>query len=168
MSSISRILIFLTAFTVISTLSFSQQQDKEQAIQYLEMAKEVLKSTSAVDDARDLMITAANYDTTSLEANYEAGHMQIETINKELAVKYYLRVYRQNPKYRFDLEFLIGRSYQYGSDFNKALDFFQRYKKKLEQTPSYEGKDKVGLEEVNRKIFESENAKELITYPKNL
>jgi outer membrane protein OmpA-like peptidoglycan-associated protein/type II secretory pathway pseudopilin PulG len=168
MSSISRILIFLAAFTVVSTLSYAQQQDKEQATQYMEMAKEILKSTSAVDDARDLMITAANYDTTNVDANYEAGHLQIETINKDLAVKYFLRIYRQNPRYRFDLEYWIGKSYQYGLNFNKALDFFERYKKKLEQTPSYAGKDKIGLEEINRKIFESQNAKELITRPKNL
>lgn len=168
MSSISRILIFLAAFTVISRVSFAQEQDKEQSVTYMEMAKEILQSTSAVDDARDLMITAANYDTTSVAANYEAGHMQIETINKDLAVKYFLRIYRQNPRYRFDLEYWIGRSYQYGLDFDKALDYFGRYKRKLEQNPSYAGNDKIALAEVDRKIFESQNAKELLTQPKNL
>ncbi|HZX74954.1 MAG TPA: OmpA family protein, partial [Cyclobacteriaceae bacterium] len=98
----------------------------------------------------------------------EAGHMQIETIDKELAVKYFLRIYRQKPTYRFDLEYWIGKSYQYGMNFNKAVDFFERYKKKLEQNPNYNGKDKIDLEEVNRKIFESNNAKDLITRPKNL
>jgi len=134
----------------------------------MEMAKEIMKSTSAVDDARDLMITAANYDTTSVEANYEAGHMQIETINKELAVKYFLRIYRQKPSYRFDLEYWIGKSYQYGSDFVKAIDFFERYKKKLQQNSNYAGKDKIDLAEVDRKIFESKNAQELMLHPKNL
>ena len=168
MYSIRRILIFLTALTAISTLSFAQQQDKQQSTQYMEMAKEIMQSTSAIDDARDLMITAANYDTTNVDANYEAGHMQIETINKDLAVKYFLRIYRQNPSYRFDLEYWIGKSYQYGLNFNKALDYFERYKKKIEQNSTYAGKDKIDLEDVNRKIFESQNAKELMTRSKNL
>lgn len=145
----------------------AQEQDKRQSQQYFELAKEMITSTKAVDDARDLMVIAANFDTTNVLANFEAGYMYITTINKDLAEKYFNRVYRQRPSYRFDLEYWIGRSYQYGLQFDKAIDFYNRYKVKLEKTStSYSGKDKIPAREVDRRIEECNNGKEFVSQPK--
>ncbi len=145
----------------------AQEQDKAQSQQYYELAKEMVTATKAVDDARDLMVIAANFDTTNLKANFEAGYMYITTINKDLAEKYFNRVHRQQPTYRFDLEYWIGRSYQYGLQFDKALDFYNRYKTKLEKTSTnYSGKDKMPTREVDRRIEECKNGKEFVGQPK--
>ncbi|MBL7876969.1 MAG: hypothetical protein JNL53_14975, partial [Cyclobacteriaceae bacterium] len=125
-------LIFLI-FLLVWGSGMAQQQDKEQARQYYEMASEIMASTKAVDDARELMVIAANYDTTNLKANTEAGLMHIRTIQKELGVKYLMRVYRQNPNFRFDLDYQIGSSYHFGLQFDKAIDFYTRYKTKLDR-----------------------------------
>jgi outer membrane protein OmpA-like peptidoglycan-associated protein/tetratricopeptide (TPR) repeat protein len=146
----------------------AQEQDKAQSQQYFDLAKEMITATRAVDDARDLMVIAANFDTTNLNANFEAGYMYITTINKDLAEKYFNRVYRQKPSYRFDLEYWIGLSYQYGLQFDKALDFYGRYKTKLERTSTnYSGKDKVPAKQVDRRIEECNNGKELVGLPKS-
>lgn len=158
-------LIFLT-FILSSVQIWAQQQDKEQSQQFFEMASEIMIGTRAVDDARELMVIAANFDTTNLKANLEAGLMHIRTIQKELGVKYLMRVYRQKPDFRFDIEFQIGSSYHYGLNFDKAIDFYTRYKLKLDKNPNYKGKDRVELKEVSYRLEECNNGKEFVASPK--
>jgi len=106
MYSLRRVLIFLTVIAAIAHhASAQQQQDKAQSKLYLEQAELILADTKAMDDARDIMVVAANFDTTNIKANFEAGHMHLLTINKDFAIKFFLRIYRQNPAYRFDLEY---------------------------------------------------------------
>jgi outer membrane protein OmpA-like peptidoglycan-associated protein len=167
MHQFGRALVFLPVLFLSLQCVQAQEQDKAQSQQYFELAKEMVTATKAVDDARDLMVIAANFDTTNVKANFEAGYMYITTIDKELAEKFFNRVYRQQPTYRFDLEYWIGRSYQYDLKFDKALDFYNRYKSKLEKTSTnYSGKDKVPVKEVDRRIEECNNGKEFFAQPK--
>ncbi len=166
MSSIRSVLIFLTLL-VLTRPAFSQQDPKVLAQDYMTQAELTLEATKALDDARGLVVTAADLDTTFLKANYEAGRLHLITIDKQMAAKYLLRVYRQDPDYRFDIEYSIGRSYQYGEKFDQAIDFYNRYKDKLAKKPGYQGKDKVDVAVVDRAIFECQNAKEYFSNPKN-
>ena len=167
MHSIRRILVFLAAFTVFSFSFGQKKQDKAQSKLYMEQAELIMAETKAMDDARELMITAADFDTTSIKANFEAGHIHLETIGKELATKYFLRISRQDPDYRFDLDYWIGKSFQYGLEFDKAIKYYTQYKTKLVKNPNYPGKDKIELKEVERKIQECNNGKEFVANPKN-
>lgn len=133
----------------------------------MQVAEEMITGSQALDDARGLMVLAADLDTTFLKANYDAGYLHLLTIGKELAVKYFLRVYRQNPSYRFDLEYWIGKSYQYGLDFDNALVFYNRYKTKLSSNSNYKGNDKVPMETVDKSIVECMNGKEFVASPDN-
>ncbi|MFM7428994.1 MAG: tetratricopeptide repeat protein, partial [Flammeovirgaceae bacterium] len=166
MYSYLRVLFLLCLITLSSDLLFAQnRQDKELARTYMEQAELILADTKAEDEAREIMVTAANLDTTFIQANFEAGHMHLITIGKELAVKYFLRIYRQDPNYRFDLEFWIGKSYQYGLQFDKAIDFYNRYRDKLIRKPNYQGKNKIELKVVDRNIEECKNGKEFVANP---
>ena len=168
MNSIPRVLIFLAVLLPFVPASvYGQQDPKEIARQYMEQAELIMAETKAMDDARELMVTAADQDTTFIKANYEAGRMHLLTVGKNRAVKYLLRVYRQDPAYKFDIEYWIGRSYQYGENFDKALEFYNLYKKKLAGKSSYQGKDKIDLATVDRAIFECENGKEFVASPGN-
>ena len=168
MNSIPRVLIFLALLLpFFTTTVYSQQDSKEIARQYMEQAELIMAETKAMDDARELMVTAADQDTTFIKANYEAGRMHLLTVGKDRAVKYFMRVFRQDPAYRFDIEYLIGRSYQYGENFDKALEFYNLYKQKLASKSNYQGKDKIDLPTVDRAIFECENGKEFVASPGN-
>ena len=166
MSSIRCVLIFLTLLSLSGSV-FGQQDPKQTARDYMQVAEEMITGSQALDDARGLMVLAADLDTTFLKANYDAGYLHLLTIGKELGVKYFLRVYRQNPNYRFDLEFWIGKSYQYGLEFDHALLFYNRYKKKLEGKPNYQGNDKIPMETVDKSIVECMNGKEFVSNPGN-
>lgn len=167
MTSIRSVLIFSTLFSAFLTPVFGQQDPKETARQYMEQAELIMAETKAMDDARELMVTAADLDTTFIKANFEAGRMHLATVGKDRAVKYLLRVFRQDPAYRFDIEYWIGKSYQYGENFNKALEYYGVYKEKLSKKSSYQGKDKIDLATVDRAIFECENGKEFVSRPGN-
>lgn len=167
MTSIRSVLIFSTLFSAFFTPSFSQQDPKETARQYMEQAELIMSETKAMDDARELMTTAANLDTTYIKANYEAGRMHLATVGKDRAVTYLLRVYRQDPAYRFDIEYYIGKSYQYGENFAKALQYYNLYKEKLAKKSSYQGKDKIDVAVVDRGIFECQNGEEFVSSPGN-
>ena len=134
---------------------------------YLQQAQLILSETKAVDDALELMITAANADTTNIEANFQAGHLHLLTTYKERATKYFLRIFRQQPNYRFDLPYWIGKSYQYGLSFDKAIDFYTIYTEKLKSNANYDGQDKVEKAEVDRRIFECNNGKDFVANPQN-
>ena len=167
MYSIRGILVFLAAFTTLSIHSFAQVQDKEQSKLYMDQAQLMMDGSLAYDDIREVMVLAADSDTTNIKANFEAGHLHLETIKKDLAVKYFLRIANQDPDYRFDLNFWIGQSLQYGLEFDKALKYYTQYRQKLISKPNYQGKDKVELKEVERKIKECENGIEFVANPKN-
>ncbi|HCW05956.1 MAG TPA: hypothetical protein DGG95_01175 [Cytophagales bacterium] len=163
-----RLLIFLAL--ILSNYSYlcaqDLPQDKKASLDYMKEAEDIMAATRAVDVARDQMVLAANYDTTNIKANFEAGYMHIESIDKAQATKYFLRIYRQNPNYRFDLEYWIGESYQYGLKFDKAIDFYTKYKNKLNAKAGYSGKDRVEMKEVDRRITECNNGKEFVANPK--
>lgn len=167
MSSIRSVLIF-SFVAVFSISAFSQDDAQKKAAQeMMGLAEDMLAGSQALDDVRDLVDNAADMDTTFIKANYEAGHLHMQTINRSLATKYFLRVYRQDPDYRFDLEFWIGRAYQYGLDFDKAIEFYNRYKQKLAKKPNYQGKDRTPLAVVERHIYECENGKLFVANPHN-
>jgi outer membrane protein OmpA-like peptidoglycan-associated protein len=168
MHSLRRELIFLTVFVCSVQFAFAQQpQDKQLANDYMEQADLIMAGTKAMDDARDLMALAANADTTNIKANFEAGHMHLLTIGKDRATRYFLRIYRQKPDYRFDLEYWIGKGYQYGLDFDNALKYYSKYFDRLGKNPNYQGEHKVELKEVERRIIECKNGKEFVANPKN-
>ncbi|HYG02921.1 MAG TPA: OmpA family protein [Chryseosolibacter sp.] len=126
-----------------------------------------MEATKAYDDARDNYVMAAEADTTYEKANFEAGHIYLITINKQQAVKYLLRVYREDPEYKFDLEYMIGKAYQYGMEWDKAIEFYNRYKEKLAKKPNYQGKDKTPLSMVERSLHECANGKAYTANPRD-
>lgn len=161
-----RSIIFLAASLGLFAQVSAQDQDSvAQSKEYQLQADLILEATRVEDDARDLMEIAANYDPNNLKANFAAGELRLRTIGKSLAVKYFLRVYERDPAYNFSLEYWIGRSYQYGEEFDKAIDFYTRYQNKLKSKPNYQGKDRIPPVDVERRIFECQNGKEFVSNP---
>lgn len=156
----------LLALFVASVNVYGQtEEDKELAKQYIEQAELIMEATQAMGDARDLYVQAAEADPTNVKANWMAGDFHLKTVGKARAAQYFLQVLELDPEYRFDLLYWIGRSYQYGMEFEKALAYYNRYKNKLVERDGYRGLDKVELPEVERRIYECENAKEYVANP---
>lgn len=162
----TRILTLLIV-TLSPFLLRAQEQNKEVSKQYLEQATLMIEGSQAYDDVRDVMVQAADADTTNFKANFDAGDLHLKTVNKSLASKYFMRVYRQDPEYRFDLEYWIGFSYQLGMEFDKAIEFYNRYKARVAKKPTYQGKDRVDVKLADRRIEECENGRRFVAAPRN-
>ncbi|GAA0190450.1 hypothetical protein GCM10009122_52030 [Fulvivirga kasyanovii] len=153
-------------FCFFSIPLFSQEDSVKQAELYLQQANQIYsQQKEAIEIAKELYVQAASLDPTNVEANWMAGSLYLETINKDRAVEYLLRIEALKPSYRFDLSYYIGRAYHYGLDFDKALEYYEKYKRKLLGNRNYRGKDRVPLEQVNRRILECTNAKDIIGKP---
>lgn len=157
----------LIAMLMIAWESDGQaQDDKALAKTYLELGEQIYKEQgAAIEIAKENFIQAADLDQGNIKANYMAGKLYLETVNKERASKYFLRVMDLDPDYRFDMPYLIGRGYQFGMDFNNALKYYKQYEQKLLNDKNYRGMDKVLLSEVQRRIYECENGKEFTANP---
>lgn len=165
MFSIRCVLVFLAVAGIF--LTTSGQDNKQQALEYLNIAEEMRAASQADNDIREVLIIGANLDPENLTLNYEAGLYHLMTIQKDLAVQYFMRVYEIDPNYRFNLEYLIGQSYQFGMEFGKAIDYYNRYKDRLSKRPNYQGRDKVDAAIVDRNIQECEVGLEFIGAPRN-
>ena len=161
------LLIFCISLGVSSELIAQDvsEADKDLAQQLVESADEVLRVTAALDQARELYVQAADTDPTNVGANFKAGDAIIKTVGKDRAAKYFERVRELDPDYRFDISYWIGLSYQYGMQFDLALDNFNRYRDRLNGQPGYRGNDRILLNVVDRNIYECQNGKELVANP---
>lgn len=162
-----RFYVILIFFYLLAHVPLLSQEDSvKQAELYLQQANQIYsQQKEAIEIAKELYVQAANLDPANLEANWMAGSLYLETINKDEAVKYLLRIEALKPSYRFDLPYYIGRAYHYGLDFDKALEYYERYKRKLLGNRNYRGTDRVPIDKVNRSILECSNAKDIIGKP---
>lgn len=164
--------LILTALACLSLqpiyAQYENRQDSVQAAEmFFEVGQEIAKATKVVVQARDEFERAANLDPQHIQANYMTGKLYLETLNKDRASKYLERVYRQDPDFRYDLLYSIGRGYQYGFKFEEALQYYNKYKEKTLSDVNYRGKDKIQLREVERRIAECQNGLDYAKNPKH-
>lgn len=160
-----RKLLIATAF-IFSVHILYAQDEKETARQIVEIANEAYFKLKVIIIANEQYVQAAELDPENLEANYMAGLTYLQTIYKSRSVEYLLRVYEQNPEYKYNLLYMIGQGYQYGLEFEQAIVFFQRYQEKVRQRPGHRGEDFTPLTEVERRIYECQNGLEYMRNPK--
>lgn len=132
----------------------------------MEQADQVYaEAKDAIEIAKEIYVQAVEADTNNVRANFMAGRLYLETVNRDYSTKYFERVKRLNPRYKFNIDYLLGRGYQYGLEFEKALKYFQAYKKRLLANKGYRGGDRTGLSIVNERISECLNGMEIIDMP---
>ncbi len=160
-------ILFLILLGLIYPLDFWAQDNAEIARQLVEIADEAYEVQRAVDLAKEQYVMAVQTDPTNIRANWMAGQTYLESVNRDRATEYFLNVLEMDPDYRFDLLYNIGWGFQLGLEFDKALQYLEQYKQKLQAQPDYRGRDKVPLELVERRILECNTGKELVGNPLN-
>ncbi|MBL3658388.1 OmpA family protein [Fulvivirga sediminis] len=157
---------FLSCCLFFCTQVHAQEDPVALAEEYLQQASQIYsQQKEAIEIAKELFVKAAELDPNNVKANWMAGQLYLETINKDQALKYLLRVQEKKPSYRFDIWYQIGRAYHYGLDFNQALDYYKKYEHKVTNDRHYRGRDRVLPEDVRRRIVECNNGKEIINQP---
>ena len=152
--------------TLFGAPLLAQEQDPSKAAELLNLVKEMRSASQAKDDIREILMQAADLDTTNLEVNYEAGTYCLNTVKKDQAVKYFLRVYHQSHEFRANIEYKIGQSYQYALKLDHAIEFYQKFREKVLTNPRYKARGKAALAEIDRRIEECRNGIEFMAFPK--
>jgi outer membrane protein OmpA-like peptidoglycan-associated protein/tetratricopeptide (TPR) repeat protein len=159
--------VFLISVLFGFQVRAQQPSPEEMARTYLETAEEILKATKALDQAVEMYELAAKSDPNNVEANYLAGDTYLRTTKKAKATQFLLRAYQLDSDYKFDMLYKIGQGYQYGYEFDNALEYYKKYKQKLESNTGYTGADKAPMSEVDRRIDECNTGKKLMEDPVN-
>lgn len=159
--------IFLTIIVAGLFLNvYGQDDNKEAAQQIVEIANQAYFELRVIITANEQYTMAAEMDPENIEANYMAGRTFLETSSKANATKYLLRVNDLDPDYKFNILYLIGQGYQYGLEFEKAIDYYNRYLQKVSGNTRRSGDDFTDIEIVNRRIYECQNGIEFVNSPR--
>jgi len=164
---IYRKLLIIALFSTIFINAYGQDENKEAAQQIVEIANDAYFNLRVILIANEQYVQAAELDPENLDANYMAGKTDLETNSKSAASKYLLRVYAIDPNYKFNLLYLIGLSFQYGSEFEKAIDYYNQYLQRLQGNMRKSGEDFTSIQEVQRRISECQNGIEYVNAPRD-
>ncbi|NJN26526.1 MAG: OmpA family protein [Cyclobacteriaceae bacterium] len=164
---IYRKLFILALFTSFFITAYGQDENKEAAQQIVEIANDAYFNLKVILIANEQYVQAAELDPENLEANYMAGRTYLETNSKANASKYLLRVYNIDPNYKFNILYLIGQGYQYGLQFEKAMDYYNQYLLQMQQNTKKSGEDFTQEKDVKRRIFECQNGIEYVNTPRD-
>jgi len=160
-------MVLVVMLTVISASGLiAQEQDPGRATELLNLAKEMRTASQANEDIRDILIQAADLDTTNLEANFEAGSYCLTTIKKDQALRFFLRVYHQSHEYRANIEYKVGQGYQFALKLDHAIEFYQKFREKVLTNPRFKARGKAALAEIDKRIEECRNGLEFMAFPK--
>jgi len=143
------------------------QDNQEIANQLVQIADEIYINSNAEIQARDAYVQVLDFDPENVKANYMAGYLYLQTINKERAIPYLSKVYEIDPQYTFDLYYQLGRAYQFGLDFDNAKLFFLKYIELCNAEPDYEGEDRIPPELAEKHIQECFVGADLVNAPLN-
>jgi outer membrane protein OmpA-like peptidoglycan-associated protein/Tol biopolymer transport system component len=90
--------------------------------------------------------------------NYKIGKCLLSTNEKTSSIPYLEKAYRYEPQITQDIRFLLGRAYHYNFEFDKAIVNYKAYREELFN-------DKAPTDEVEKKIKECQNGKDLVANP---
>jgi outer membrane protein OmpA-like peptidoglycan-associated protein len=161
-----KILVLLSLIFTLS-LHISAQDNQEIANQLTQIADEIYINSNAAIQARDAYVQVLDFDPENIKANYMAGYLYLQTINKERAIPYLSKVYELDPEYTFDLYYQLGRAYQFGLDFENAKLFFDKYIDLCNTDTEYEGEDRIAPQLAEMHIKECFIGTELVASPLN-
>ncbi len=143
-------------------LSFAQE-DRDKTL----LANDMFKAGDYTD-ALILYKKALDINPNNIEANFMAGKTLLQTTCcKNQAIDKFLKTYELDPTFNTKIFFHIGESYHQSYQFDKAIEFYNKYKLELEvNRRDYIGIDvNTEISNTERKIFECTNGKEFISKP---
>lgn len=119
------------------------------------------QGVGTINLARDHYLFANQYNSDNAELNYKIGICYLLGDEKRKAIDYLLKAYELKPGVSHEIRLLIGRAYHLIEEFDKAIQFYRKYKSSL---PANE--DIVSISNsVDHLIVQCNHGKELVSNP---
>lgn len=113
-------------------------------------------------------LKAYEYNRENAELNYKIGACYLYSGTRSNSVSHLKKAYNANPEISSDILYLIGRGLQYSYEFDKAIEYFEKYNKQREKIladrrlrRSYD----ISLRDPEKRIQECKIAKTLVANP---
>ena len=116
--------------------------------------------------AKDLFILALQHNPRHAKAQFMAGKSIMLTINKHEALDHFLEAVKLDPMVDKDVFQYIGMAYHHSSQYDKAIEYYKLHRKRLIRSLDFERSKNIN--EIDRKIFECQNAKIYESHPVNV
>ena len=146
--------ILFISFLLIAT-SLQAQTERR----FINEAEDNLKAGDK-KNALKYYLKAYEKNDNNVETNFNIGKLYLETLYKGRSLKYLEKAYQLKPKISKDINKLLGNSYQYNYEWDKAIEQYNIYLKTLQVSdPQYK--------KIERKIYECNNGKEFTANPIN-
>jgi len=117
----------------------------------------------AYDLARELYLTAHQYNSENPELNYLIGICYLYTDDKYEAIKYLRKAYEKKPNISPEINYLLGRAYHLVLEFDKAIEHYTAHRKSLKPNEAVLQNDYL-----DKLIIECKNGKDIISDRKRL
>lgn len=150
---------FLFTFTPYISAQDLTKKEKKELKKILKAADEEY-DTEYYPQALEKYKEAYNIDPNSAYINLRIGLCHEIYIDKHKALAYIKKAYEINPEIDDDIYLYLADAYHFHEDFDDAITYYQKYKKKLDPK-----KDTEVLKVVNRNIYECKNGKEFVAEP---
>jgi len=145
-----------------SIQAFSQQDSVALSEEYYRQGMEVF-DYSHRKQATEMFMLATKANPKNAKAQFMTGRSIMLTIRKEQSLQYFKNAYTLDPKIDEDILYYLGQAFHYAEKFDSAILLYNRYSRLLARSLDYEKSKKIS--EVNRKIFECNNAKIMVAQP---
>lgn len=145
-----------------SIQAFSQQDSVALSEEYYRQGMEVF-DYSHRKQATEMFMLATKANPKNAKAQFMTGRSIMLTVRKEQSLQYFKNAYTLDPKIDEDILYYLGQAFHYAEKFDSAILLYNRYSRLLARSLDYEKSKKIS--EVNRKIFECNNAKIMVAQP---
>lgn len=164
-----KLLIYVMLLTAIS-LQFqasvnAQAQDKE-SLRFANRIEPLAAEYFRIGDYKRALEGYLVLDSiipNNTEYNYRIGLCYLNTNFKSKAYPYLEFVYLQDDAPE-NIFFELGRAYHYGHEFEKAMIFYESYKKQIKFNPEYEDTE-TDIQQIDRYIQMCRNGQRLVRNP---
>ncbi|TAH27727.1 MAG: hypothetical protein EAZ07_00600 [Cytophagales bacterium] len=154
------ILLFSLFFIGTSSSLFAQDQA---AIRKLKRKAEEYFIDEIFRSALPLFIQLDQVKSGNPETNYKIGVCYLHSEFKNKAIPYFEKAKAKDKENEYsDIDYYLGVAYHYGHQFDKAMDFYTKYKASIDTTSDY---GKQVLPTINKYIQNCKTGKLLIAKP---
>lgn len=113
--------------------------------------------------ARENYLKAYQYNSSNPVLNFYIGICYLYTDNKYEALTYMRKAYDKTPNLHPEIDYYLGRAYHLVLEFDKAVEHYLKYREKAVALGNV-----AGAINVDKKIAECKNGKELIEEPRRV
>lgn len=123
----------LLTIGLLLSINFSA---KSQNLAKIERDAQTTMKYKEYSTAIELYEQLVKADPDNLEYNYQLGVCHLNSPSKKQALERLEKVYKSNPNYKTDLEFMLGQAYHYQANFEEAKEHYNKAKTNYENAQS--------------------------------